>query len=166
MSDLEQAVENAFQEFEALGFVNVTADADYWRLRDALVAAVESRYRSALAGETEQETLEKAVEEAVRKAREIAMGSPYGGIDLFYARLVPALAPILRALLLARIKELEAATKELRQGCGRYYITQETAFAPGIVKEWPKVIKHPKDRNGRLVMRIFPGAESPVEEAR
>lgn len=47
------------------------------------------------------------------------------------------------------------ATEELRQGDGGHYITQEAAFAPGIVREWPTVIKHPKDRNGRLVRRHF-----------
>jgi len=31
-----------------------------------------------------------------------------------------------------------------------YYIAQESAMAPGIVKEWPEIIKHPKDKNGRL----------------
>ena len=32
-----------------------------------------------------------------------------------------------------------------------WYEAQERAFAPGIVKEWPPVILHPTDRNGRLV---------------
>ena len=31
-----------------------------------------------------------------------------------------------------------------------YYVTEEMAMAPGIVKEWPKLIYHPTDRNGRL----------------
>ena len=31
------------------------------------------------------------------------------------------------------------------------YIAQERAFAPGIAGEWPKIIKHPKSKNGRLV---------------
>ena len=31
------------------------------------------------------------------------------------------------------------------------YVAQECAFVPGIVKEWPAVIKHPKDCHGRLV---------------
>lgn len=31
------------------------------------------------------------------------------------------------------------------------YQTQEKAFAPGIVQEWPKFIPHPTDINGRLV---------------
>ncbi len=35
------------------------------------------------------------------------------------------------------------------------YIAQERAFAPGIVKEWPKVIPHPTDKNGRLVKVEF-----------
>jgi hypothetical protein len=31
-----------------------------------------------------------------------------------------------------------------------YYVAQEMAMAPGIVKEWPEIIKHPKSKNGRL----------------
>lgn len=31
-----------------------------------------------------------------------------------------------------------------------FYQTEEKAFAPGIVKEWPNVIPHPQDKNGRL----------------
>lgn len=31
-----------------------------------------------------------------------------------------------------------------------YYIAQEAAMAPGIVKEWPEIIKHPTNKNGRL----------------
>lgn len=31
-----------------------------------------------------------------------------------------------------------------------YYVAQEMAMAPGIVKDWPNIIKHPTDRNGRL----------------
>jgi hypothetical protein len=45
---------------------------------------------------------------------------------------------------------------ELEMGDGLYYVAQEAAFAPGIVKEWPAVIKHPKDKNGRLVRRKWP----------
>lgn len=33
------------------------------------------------------------------------------------------------------------------------YVTQEKAMAPGIVREWPNVIPHPTDRNGRLVKK-------------
>lgn len=32
------------------------------------------------------------------------------------------------------------------------YITQESAFAPGIVENWPTVIPHPTNKNGRLVV--------------
>lgn len=32
-----------------------------------------------------------------------------------------------------------------------FYITQESAFAPGIVRDWPEVIPLPKNKNGRLV---------------
>jgi len=31
-----------------------------------------------------------------------------------------------------------------------FYIAQERGLAPGIVKEWPDVIPHPTDKNGRL----------------
>jgi hypothetical protein len=31
-----------------------------------------------------------------------------------------------------------------------YYIAQEKAMAPGIVKEWPDIVRLPKDKNGRL----------------
>lgn len=34
------------------------------------------------------------------------------------------------------------------------YVTQEKAFAPGIVKDWPDVINHPEDSNGRLTKLI------------
>ena len=30
------------------------------------------------------------------------------------------------------------------------YITQERAFAPGICSEWPNIIPHPTNPNGRL----------------
>lgn len=50
------------------------------------------------------------------------------------------------------------AIAELRQGDGTYYVAQERAFAPGIAGEWPAVIKHPTNHNGRLIKRIFPGA--------
>lgn len=87
--------------------------AEVRRERAAVEAAVRTAHLQELAGETEQETMEKAVRGAVRKAQEIALGSPYGGIDLFYARLVPAIAPILRAPLLAQLREQEARIKEL-----------------------------------------------------
>jgi len=32
-----------------------------------------------------------------------------------------------------------------------YYVAQERAMAPGIVTDWPAVIKHPTNKNGRLV---------------
>lgn len=31
-----------------------------------------------------------------------------------------------------------------------YYQPQEIAFCPDIVKDWPKIILHPTDKNGRL----------------
>ncbi len=31
-----------------------------------------------------------------------------------------------------------------------FYITQERAFAPGICSEWPNIISHPTNPNGRL----------------
>lgn len=45
---------------------------------------------------------------------------------------------------------------ELQSGDGVYYIPQETAFCPGISGEWPSVIKHPTNKNGRLVKRQSP----------
>ncbi len=45
--------------------------------------------------------------------------------------------------------------EELTSGDGIYYIPQEKAFAPGIVKNWPGVISHPTDPHGRLVKRIW-----------
>lgn len=42
---------------------------------------------------------------------------------------------------------------ELTSGDGVYYVTQETALCPGISGEWPGVIKHPTNKNGRLVRR-------------
>ncbi len=58
----------------------------------------------------------------------------------------------------------EDLIKELELGDGVYYLAQERAFAPGIVKEWPNVIPHPSDPNGRLLKRIFPksSAEEPI----
>lgn len=53
------------------------------------------------------------------------------------------------------VAQWELATAELRQGDARFYLPQEAAFAPGIVKEWPEVIPHPTDNNGRLVLRTF-----------
>lgn len=32
----------------------------------------------------------------------------------------------------------------------KYYVAQEQAMAPGIVKDWPTTIQHPHDKNGRL----------------
>lgn len=43
--------------------------------------------------------------------------------------------------------------EELSRGDGIYYIAQERAMAPGIVGEWPEVIKHPTNPHGRLVKR-------------
>lgn len=32
----------------------------------------------------------------------------------------------------------------------KYYVAQEKAMAPGIVKDWPEIILLPKNKNGRL----------------
>lgn len=47
--------------------------------------------------------------------------------------------------------------EELDSGDGLYYIAQELGFAcPGIVKEWPNIIKHPTNKRGRLIKRRMP----------
>lgn len=40
-----------------------------------------------------------------------------------------------------------------------FYVAQEMAMAPGIVKDWPTVIMHPTDKNGRLVKLTVEEAE-------
>jgi hypothetical protein len=57
------------------------------------------------------------------------------------------------AKLLRQAADSLSGLKELEQGDGTYYVTQERAFAPGISGEWPDVIQHPTNRNGRLVKR-------------
>lgn len=52
---------------------------------------------------------------------------------------------------------------ELSRGDGIYYIAQERAMAPGIVGEWPEVIKHPTNPHGRLVKRQWNKAILPEE---
>jgi hypothetical protein len=50
-----------------------------------------------------------------------------------------------------------SAVEELRQGDGLYYIAQEAAMAPGIVRKWPLVV-HPRGvpkHQGRLIRRRF-----------
>ena len=44
--------------------------------------------------------------------------------------------------------------RELEQGNGVYYVTQERAFAPGVADGWPAVIPAPHTKNGRLVRRV------------
>jgi len=53
---------------------------------------------------------------------------------------------------MARIKDLKDAPEE-SEWC---YIAQERAFAPGIVKDWPEIIPHPTNPNGRLVKYALP----------
>lgn len=49
--------------------------------------------------------------------------------------------------------EIQTLSAELAELTPVYYITQEAAFAPGIVKEWPDVISLPGNKNGRLVKK-------------
>lgn len=57
----------------------------------------------------------------------------------------------------AMCPKYEADTQAVEDRQGReeaqtvYYVAQERAMAPGVVTDWPDVIKHPKDKNGRLV---------------
>lgn len=44
-----------------------------------------------------------------------------------------------------------SSNKEAYETRTTYYVAQERAMAPGIVRDWPKVIPHPTDKNGRLV---------------
>lgn len=49
--------------------------------------------------------------------------------------------------------------EELKDGDGVYYIAQERAMAPGIAGDWPDIIPHPTNRNGRLLKRVLPRQE-------
>ena len=44
--------------------------------------------------------------------------------------------------------------RELEQGNGVYYVTEERAFAPGVADGWPAGIPAPHTKNGRLVLRV------------
>lgn len=60
-------------------------------------------------------------------------------------------ANALRAFVVPRM----SALAELELGDGVYYVTQESAFAPGVSGQWPEVIPAPHTPHGRLVKRVL-----------
>lgn len=68
------------------------------------------------------------------------------------------------AVPMRQLTVLREALKELERGDGLYYITQESAFAPGIVKDWPETIPHPTSKYGRLVKRQWKAQQALGEE--
>ena len=42
---------------------------------------------------------------------------------------------------------------------GDYYIAQEPAFCPGMVKDWPNIIPHPTSKAGRLKKGVIMHSE-------